>query len=726
MPIGSANIEAICQLASECFIDDPFYLPIHPDRNIRIKELQKLFARSIQICMQYGHACCHEVEGRPVAFALWFDYGLLKKTDRTAFSHIFPVRTDNPLQRKIHNEQQSIDRLLGNNTNFLYLLAIGVHPDYRRKGIARSLVAAVQEAFPQYNLFADLSNKPSAALYRQLGFTIADEKEGCIFMRYTSPQPNVGITSNDTVYLAIPPSLSPSRFLQREVKAERILLPYIRTLEGDAPCFVQSLYDVSEANLITVSYNELLCYQRYINLAECQEIHLQKDGHNLTFYVSTNGKSRFLDTDESTRRLLANKQREWSLIPDICISIPIQYNNVCKLEQAHAIHNDFTVNQMLCALDFRTHYEAGIPIRELDNRNFKERIVRYYVGNVTVQIQSESEISFSGFQTETENYIGAPVEMEMIVSIDCMTRTGVLHLISMSCGLVLTQLLDSVSRNQLNIECPDGLENLYQYLKRELDIEKRGTAKSFITLPQNRNTVDDDLLASILFCETHYAENESLGTVADNVIVEKLKSEHGIAQYNYACVYAHTNVVIQMSDTLVGSIAERITRESITLFYIELILFEEAAIQIANHRIVNFLTQLDDYVPSSVLKQINAIVSDHVRTIEFWDIQMNYPSSKKSVDDIREAFHIQKELELIERNKAQLLTIYQTRSDIIDRKEAAILSAAGIVLAGVSSVEAVNNCGDSPIFYIVTFLVIILLWLKRFFLQKEIKERKRK
>lgn len=112
-----------------------------------------------------------------------------------------------------------------------------------------------------------------------------------------------------------------------------------------------------------------------------------------------------------------------------------------------------------------------------------------------------------------------------------------------------------------------------------------------------------------------------------------------------------------MSDTLAGSITERITRESITLFYIELILFEEAAIQIANHRIVNFLTQLDNYVPSSVLKQINAIVSDHVRTIEFWDIQMNYPSSKKSVDDIREAFHIRKELELIERNKAQLLTI---------------------------------------------------------------------
>lgn len=725
-PVGSSNIASLSKLAGLCFIDDPFYQSVNADRTKRMNELTNIFGRSIQICIQYGHAYYYEQEGKPIAFALWFDYGLLKKADPSAYHHIFPIQPDNPLQPKISLELQDIDQLLGSNTNYFYLLAIGVHPDYRRRGIARMLVSAMQTAFPQYNLFADLSNKASSVLYQQLNFETVADKEDCIFMRYTSLQPDYTIASDDTIHLAIPRNLSPSRFLHRDIESQDIRLPYIRTHKTPIPYFVQSLYDVSEASLITISYDELLLYQRYINLTTCQEIHLQHEGLNLILYVATDDKSSPQDPDEETRQLLERKQQEWSLIPDICISIPIQYNNIQKLQQAHALHNDLTANQILCALDFRTHYEAGIPIKGLENKNFKERIIRYFVGYVNIQLQPEEEISFNGAATKNKTNIGNPVEVEVIVSIDNMTHTGVLHLISMSCGLLLSQLLDSMSRNQINIQCSDSSENLYQYLKRELDIEKRGSAKSFITLPQNRDAINDDLLASILFCETHYDENESLGTVVDDTIMEKLKSKHGIAQYNYACVYAYTNVLIQMSENLAGSVTERIVRESITLFYIELTLFEEASIHIANHHIVNFLTQLDNYLPSYVLKQINTIISEHLRTIEFWDIQMNYPSSKKSVDNIREAFNIQKEIELIQRNKAQLFSIYQTRSDIIDRKEAAILSAAGIVLAGVSSVEAINNCGESPIFYIVTFLVIILLWLKRYILKKEIKKKRRK
>ena len=222
-----------------------------------------------------------------------------------------------------------------------------------------------------------------------------------------------------------------------------------------------------------------------------------------------------------------------------------------------------------------------------------------------------------------------------------------------------------------------------------LILKKKGTAKSFITIPQKREEIGNDLLASMLFCETLYEDNESIGKVADKEIVQKLVSPTGIAQYNYACVFAHTNIVMQISDTLQGSVTERIIKESITLFYIELILFEEAAIYIADDRIVNFLTQLDQYSPNQVLKNINLIISNHVRTIEFWDIQMNYPSSKKSVDDIRRAFKIRKEQEKIECNKAQLLTIHQIRSAIVDRTEASILSAAGIILTVISVIDII-------------------------------------
>ena len=176
--------------------------------------------------------------------------------------------------------------------------------------------------------------------------------------------------------------------------------------------------------------------------------------------------------------------------------------------------------------------------------------------------------------------------------------------------------------------------------------------------------------------------------------------------------------MIQLSDTLQGSMTERIIKESITLFYIELILFEEAAIHIANDKIVNFLTQLDQYSPNQVLRNINFIISTHVRTIEFWDIQMNYPSSKKSVADIRRAFKIRKEQEKIECNKAQLLTIYQIRSGIVDRTEASILSAAGVILTVISVIDLITDTSKSPLLSITALLVGILLLIKRFIFQK--------
>ena len=264
--------------------------------------------------------------------------------------------------------------------------------------------------------------------------------------------------------------------------------------------------------------------------------------------------------------------------------------------------------------------------------------------------------------------------------------------------------------------------NLYDFIKQKFKIEKKGSPKSFVTLPINRSDIGDDLLASILFCETYYEYNESLGTVVDKDILRILKDKHGMAQYDYACVYAYSNILVQLSEHLSGSIWERINVEAITLFYIELIMFEEAAIHITNDLIIDFLTKLDDYVPVEALKEINVIISNHSRTIEFWDLQLNYPSSRKSIDNIRKSFEIDKYIKTLERNREQILMIYQTRSDIIDRKEAAVLSAAGIVLAGISSVEAINNCGDSVVFYVVTFLVILLLYIKRLFIRREIKK----
>ena len=715
-PIKIADIDIVAQVAAECFADDHFYASLHSDREQRKELLKKLFIESIHICILHGHAYFYESKGECIAFALWFNYNRLKKLDIKAFNHIF-TSTDNHLEGKLKEELHSIENILNGSREYFYLLAIGVTPSHRRQGIATTLVRKMLDTYPQYNLFADVSNQRSLKIYEQLGFEILEKSGSCTFIRLLSQQKDYCIPEDNNIYLAIPNTCSAESFFNKKVKSQPITLPYMEVIETGCPFFRQSLYQSCPARLIKISYIELLRYQRFINILNFQEIELTIDNTSCLVYVYSGHDERNIIYNNEIHHSLYCKQCEWSIVPDVYISVPILYNNIDKLIQTHNQHDEFTINRVLTSLDFRTTYEAGIPVKDLDSRCFKYRIHRFYLGKVTVQIQSEDQISFNGLANKIN--IGTPVEIGLIISVDEMTQCGVLHLISLSCGLPITQLLDSVSRNQINIiKATSQSENFYQYIKNEFDLEKKGTAKSFITIPQKREEIGNDLLASMLFCETLYEDNESIGKVADKEIVQKLVSPTGIAQYNYACVFAHTNIVMQISDTLQGSVTERIIKESITLFYIELILFEEAAIYIADDRIVNFLTQLDQYSPNQVLKNINLIISNHVRTIEFWDIQMNYPSSKKSVDDIRRAFKIRKEQEKIECNKAQLLTIHQIRSAIVDRTEASIVSAAGIILTVISVIDIITDTSKSPILSVVALLVGILLLIKRSIFQR--------
>lgn len=715
--ITEADIETIANLAGACFIDDSFYISLSTDRNERLTAIQTIFSESIRICIAYGDAYYYKSDGVAVAFALWFNYSKLKKENPTAYNHIFPGISHHSDGYKLHNEYNSIKNLLDFSTEYLYLLAIGVQESHRRQGIATLLVNAEKETYPQYNLFTDVSNPQSVKLYQNLGFDILGEKESCTLIRFLSTQDNYQITKNTQLFLALPEHFPIEQLLGRKVQPFLATLPHIQTMQGQGAAFKQSVTCTSRAKVIALDYDELLTYQRYINVLNYQEIKLNIDKKNILVYVMSANECSQQELSSYIQPTFTNKACEWSLIPDIYISIPIRYRNLNKIIEIHNKQDDFTINRILTSLDFRTIYEAGIPVKELDKQGFKDRIARYYLGKIAVQIQSESEITFNGVNNSVNN-IGNPAELGIIISIDHTTQCGVLHLVSLSCGLLLTQLLDSISRNQINIQTATSSENLYSYIKREFDIEKKGTAKSFITVPQKREMIQNDLLASILFCETLYDDDESIGKVADAEILKKLESLTGSAQYNYACVFSYTNVLIQMSDALAGSITERIVKESVTLLYIELILFEEAAIHIANDEIVRFLTCLDKYSPDTVLRNINFIISNHVRTIEFWEIQMNYPSSKKSVNDIRRSFKIKKEQEIVERNKTQLLTIYQIRSGIVDRTEASILSAAGIILTVISVTDLITDSSKSPVLSLIALLIGIVLLTKRFIFQK--------
>lgn len=725
--ITKNDIENVARLAGKCFIDDSFYIELSKSRAEREEKIVNIFRKSIEICVDYGIAFGYKEEDDFIAFILAFDYSDLLSYHTDEFWHIFGGSSRNRrLEYKLKSELYSINsKIIGDSREYIYILAVGVEEKYRRKGIASNMIEAIKKTYPNYNLFTDLSNHKSWTIYERLGFEYVGEDAGCIFTRYISGQDETDIDLKD-LKLAVPADFDICRLLGRNIEGRIVRLDHTGIAAGEFLYFYRSLTESSNARIIDIDYDELLIYQRHINVLNFVEI-MKKDeisGDVYIVYISENAANTGMILQGCSEKYLEAKATEWSVIPDCYISIPIIYNSEKDLINSSRKDN-FLVNRLLAALKFRTDYEAGIPVKNMDGRGFKDRIRRYYLGTVRIQIQEEKNISFNGIDIAEEK-ICEPVDAALLVSIDKNTQSGVLHMVSLSCGLLISQLLDSVSRNQLSIIAdennPEHTINFYSYLA-QFKIYKKGSAKAFLTIPKKKKDVPDDLLASLLFCETFYNDGEMLGKVVDKEITGLLSDEQGIAQYNYASVYTYSNILLQMSESLSGSLTTRIVKESVTLFYIELLLFEEAAINIANDEIIKFLTNLDEYSPKVVLRSINVIVSEHVKSIDFWDIQMNYPSSKKSIDDIRKAFKIENLRDIIERNLKQLLMIYDTRSDIIDKTESSILSTIGAVLTILSVISLIMDPSQWKSLGIAGFIVGLFIVLKSLLFKRALKRK---
>lgn len=692
-PILKKDIEEVSLLAVACFVEDPFYQKLSDDTTVQKLKMMNIFRKSIGICIDHGFAYGIKEDGEFVAFSIWFDYDNLKKHYPAEYSHIFyngeNVKKVNDMLKK---ETDAIDAIINGSSEYMYLLALGVKDEFRRNGYASILVNSMLKAYPHYSFFADVFNQSILGLYKRLGFDIIGEAaDECKFVICRSAQDAVGegcICGDDdaTVWLAVPSGLKVEGLGIEVRNEEKARVPFVEALGTENPYFRSSLYARSNVRLVEVSYQDLLKYQRYINVSFFEEIKIEIGNKVVFIYTTNRGEFPGIDIAQIQTAVYAGK-KEWNVIPDVCTSIPIEYTDLNLLNTA--TDNSFMIDRILKAMDFRTTYEAGIPIKDLDTKIFKYRIERFYLGRVKIQMLAEKGVCFDGFDEDVE--YGAPIEVELIVSVDKQSKCGVLHLISFSFGLLLTQYLDSVSRNQINIVNDSKNINLYHYLEQTFGIEKKGTAKHFLTVPQDRKMIPQDLLASVLYCETLYDDGESLGKVVDKEILDMLANPNGHAQYNYAAGYSYSNILIQMSDTFQCDLYRRIKMESVTLFYIELLLFEESAIGIANDEIVRFLREIDERSPKDTLKEINRIITKHVLTIDFWNIQVNYPSSQKSLDELSQSFRINEVRSTFERNKKELMMIYDIRSDIVDKGESNLMSSVVMVLTAVSVLNLFLN-----------------------------------
>ncbi|MBE6830400.1 MAG: GNAT family N-acetyltransferase [Ruminococcaceae bacterium] len=688
--ISESDREQAADLAVSCFINDLYFQKMIPEEEERKSELKKNFLDAVSYCGAEDGAYGIRENGCLIAFVLFFDYDRLNKSNPRQLSRFFGYEASGRSRFQLTHPSTMSDRKFiqlkaeecGVRTT--YLLSLGVDEAHRRAGLATRLVQFVRESFPNHSLLSDISNPESLGIYKKLGFRI-DRISGDYYLVKGSPlTESFGSENAEKLYLAVPNEETLSTvFGEKQIPHRAAEIQGFRIEKNSAVySFIKKPSERCRAVIAQVTREQLFSYQKYICLANNTEESRTEGDTGYFIYYRTHPYDGPVLYNGLLREMLPARQSEWSIVPDVYVSFPIEYRDLSVLENAGQGKYDKTMAQLLDLLDFRTHFESGVPKQNDFPKNsgsFKERIRRYYLGKIKIVVTCE---------TTPDTYltgggeIGCPAYVDLILSVDRQSSCGVVSVVSLSCPFLLSHFLDSVVRNQFTVKTDNGnTENFYEYLERGYQVLKRGTPKAFVTIPNRRSQIKNNELASLLFMETIYQQGENMGRVIDRDVVEIVENEHGMAQYEYAHGYAYSNIFVQISDTFPFEITDRIEFESITQFYIELLMFEESAIVSTNEKIVEFLSPGGDPTPNEVLFRTHQIFDEYSRTIEFWDIQVNYPSSKKSLAMLRDAFRINEQLQRLERNQNQLQRVFDTQRDLLDRRDSSHLNHILLFLA---------------------------------------------
>jgi GNAT superfamily N-acetyltransferase len=695
--------ERVVDFIVDNFKQDNFYADVIKS-DVGNKSLRTILRRNVSDCTKSGIAVKVEDGGQIVAVLMAVNYNLWCKLHPESLTALFTC-TDGKMKAKLMGNKVALEKQMGGNGEYIYILNVTVAPDYRRQGIAKNLIGKLIQAYGHYNIITDVSNSLFSPCFKNFGFEQVDSVNDCaIFVRYAKD--SGGLCGE--VQLLLP--------LSYPAEGGVITVDGIR-VDEDAGCFVADMLSSQKVRLAKVPFSFLQSYQRQINLVNCVEKEVDFGVYSALCYVKS------MESTKSARQIFdgaiySQKHLEWDLQPDVITSVPITYGDLKKIEAANGSKYNYLADRIISALNFRVVSESSI--QEGEDEGFKNRIKHYFLGTVRLQLVNEVEFSFN--KRKDVAPCGEGYDVCLIVTVDVKSSVGVLHIVSLSSGFLLTQYLDSVSRNQIYVQQDGKRKLLYSYILENFALTANGKAKNFVNCYKRKDEIDDNLLASILCNETYYEDDEGFGHIVDKEVTAKVEDEHGFAIYDYAAVYKHDNIIFQSSAKKIGSVDDRVSTLSITLFYVELTVMEESAINFVNANIVRYLSDVDARASDETLKEFNKIQCEYAKTIEFWDIQMNYTSSKKSVDGIRKAFKIDETLARYNRNQILFKDIYMSMRDNIDRMQTKIITLLGLMLTIISILELIFDTSKLPILGIGAGVLFICIGIKTFFLHHKKKK----
>ena len=425
-----------------------------------------------------------------------------------------------------------------------------------------------------------------------------------------------------------------------------------------------------EGVLLQCDYEQLLRYQRFINLTDYEEHFEQTDRGKALIYSEKYQSDSSLLWNDLLREMVKTRKAEWSIVPDSYIMYPVTYKDHDRLLEC-ACYDNQEIGNYMHYMDIRLQCETGVPFGKdgIDlMERYKNRLERIPLGRLRVRITLEMILDILDHEDQP---VGCDAEVEAVLSIDRSSHIGVLTLVSLSTPFLLSHFLDNIVRNQLMVIEENGeAVNLYAYMQEKWGLNASGTPKSYEMIPKEKNCLNKKQLGAVLLSETIYEEGEDFGEFTDAEILKLTNSETGMGQYSRAFVVAHTNVLLDFEKDLRGTIQARMYNAAFTCFYVELLMFEEAALTCFNKELIDLMAEVMRIEPTEFLTRARTITNRYLNTVDFWNVSVNYPSSQKSLQMIRKSFLIDDLREKMEYNQKQVGNIFNINREIVDRQEA--------------------------------------------------------
>lgn len=425
-----------------------------------------------------------------------------------------------------------------------------------------------------------------------------------------------------------------------------------------------------EGVLLQCDYEQLLRYQRFINLTDYEEHFEQTDRGKALIYSEKYQSDSSLLWNDLLREMVKTRKAEWSIVPDSYIMYPVTYKDHDRLLEC-ACYDNQEIGNYMHYMDIRLQCETGVPFGKdgIDlMERYKNRLERIPLGRLRVRITLEMILDILDHEDQP---VGCDAEVEAVLSIDRSSHIGVLTLVSLSTPFLLSHFLDNIVRNQLMVIEENGeAVNLYAYMQEKWGLNASGTPKSYEMIPKEKNCLNKKQLGAVLLSETIYEEGEDFGEFTDAEILKLTNSETGMGQYSRAFVVAHTNVLLDFEKDLRGTIQARMYNAAFTCFYVELLMFEEAALTCFNKELIDLMAEVMRIEPTEFLTSARTITNRYLNTVDFWNVSVNYPSSQKSLQMIRKSFLIDDLREKMEYNQKQVGNIFNINREIVDRQEA--------------------------------------------------------